>query len=113
MKLLTVREVADFLQCSPEHVRKTFRGQAVDIGTPEDRKKHTGQRRSLRIPVSVVEKYASAKAGVIVLYHAPEPKVSDEDSATRIAAAMLKQQREARAKMFRWVQGLEKNELSR
>jgi hypothetical protein len=95
-ELLTVREVANILKCSTEFVRRTFAKRGADLGTPEDVKRHTGQRRMLRIPRATLEKYLTAKAGhpVTVKLPEPQPKISDGDLATRIADAMLKRQEE-------------------
>ena len=108
-ELLTAREVADILKCSTEFVRRTFAKRGANLGTPEDRKRHTGQRRMLRISRATLEKYLTARAGYPVTVKVPEPppKIDVGDLAQRIAEAQATIRAQRRAKAIRWVQGLE------
>jgi len=64
-ELLSAVEVAAILKCSPDTVARKFAKLpgVVDMGTPEDAKRHKRRYRVLRIPKTVLEKYLTQKAG--------------------------------------------------
>ncbi len=64
-ELLTLVEVAAILKCSPDTVARKFAKLpgVVDMGTPENLKKHRRRYRVFRIPKATLEKYLTAKAG--------------------------------------------------
>ena len=61
----TLVEVATILKCSPDTVARKFAKLpgVVDMGTPENLKKHKRRYRVFRIPRAVLEKYLTEKAG--------------------------------------------------
>src|SRR6266566_4834232 len=64
-ELLTLVEVAAILKCSPDTVARKFAKLpgVIDVGTPEDLKRHKRRYRVFRIPKATLEKYLSQKAG--------------------------------------------------
>lgn len=70
--LLTVRDVADVLQCSQDKVIRLFArvDGVIDLGRPENINRR--RYRVLRIPKEVVERYLTRKAGRSVTIEVPE-----------------------------------------
>ena len=64
-ELLTLVEVAAILKCSPDTVARKFAKLpgVIDVGTPEDLKRHKRRYRVFRIPKATLERYLSQKAG--------------------------------------------------
>ena len=64
-ELLTIVEIAAILKCSPDTVARKFAKLpgVIDVGTPEDLKRHKRRYRVFRIPKATLEKYLSQKAG--------------------------------------------------
>ncbi len=64
-ELLSAVEVAAILKCSPDTVARKFSKLpgVVDMGSPENLKKHKRRYRVLRIPKATLEKYLTEKAG--------------------------------------------------
>ncbi len=65
MEFYTLVEVATILKCSPDTVARKFARLpgVVDMGTPENLKRHKRRYRVLRIPKATFEKYLTEKAG--------------------------------------------------
>jgi len=61
----TLVEVAAILKCSPDTVARKFAKLpgVIDVGTPENLKKHKRRYRVIRIPKATLEKYLTKKAG--------------------------------------------------
>ena len=70
--LLTVRDVADVLQCSQDKVIRLFArvDGVIDLGRPENINRR--RYRVLRIPKEIVERYLTRKAGRSVTIEVPE-----------------------------------------
>jgi hypothetical protein len=102
-ELLTLGEVAAILKCSPDTVTRKFAKLpgVVDVGSPENLKKHKRRYRVFRIPKSLLEKYLSEKAGhpVTVTSNLPLPtkpkkrrgksRTWDEAAAHELARAVV------------------------
>ncbi|MGA2645734.1 MAG: helix-turn-helix domain-containing protein [Candidatus Sulfotelmatobacter sp.] len=69
--LLTIEQVAEILQVSPETVARRFANATgvIDLGTPSKRRRY----RVLRIPRVVVEKYVLSRGGRIAVEPVPMP----------------------------------------
>jgi len=71
-QLLTVKDVAQIIQCSEDKVIRIFRhiDGVIDLGRPENLSRR--RYRILRIPKAVVERYLTAKAGRSIYVEVPE-----------------------------------------
>jgi hypothetical protein len=71
-ELLTVRDVAQVLQCSEDAVIRRFAklDGVIDLGRPENINRR--RYRVLRIPKDVVERYLTRKAGRSIQIEVPE-----------------------------------------
>src|SRR5579872_2256626 len=71
-ELLTVRDVAQVLQCSEDSVIRRFAklDGVIDLGRPENINRR--RYRVLRIPKDVVERYLTRKAGRSIQIEVPE-----------------------------------------
>jgi len=71
-ELLTVRDVAQVLQCSEDSVIRRFAKAdgVIDLGRPENINRR--RYRVLRIPKDVVERYLTRKAGRSIQIEVPE-----------------------------------------
>jgi hypothetical protein len=70
--LLTVRDVAQVLQCSEDKVIRLFArvDGVIDLGRPENINRR--RYRVLRIPKQIVERYLTRKAGRSIQIEVPE-----------------------------------------
>jgi hypothetical protein len=73
-ELLTVRDVAQVLQCSEDSVIRRFAklDGVIDLGRPENINRR--RYRVLRIPKDVVERYLTRKAGRSSQIEVPEQR---------------------------------------